>query len=150
MSRPVKLRKIKELPIYDLFKPMGVPVFKLEQVALKVEELEAMRLKDIESLNQKECADRMQISRQTFQLIIDEARKKVTTALTTGKAIRIDGGHYTLKICTYTCQVCGHIYETAYEQIIQICPNCGSKNVRCNNSSHFCEENCYRSKNRQK
>ncbi len=43
---------------------------------MKVEELEAMRLKDIENLTQQECADLMGISRQTFQNIIDNARKK--------------------------------------------------------------------------
>ena len=47
-----------------------------EEIILKVEELEAMRLKDIEGLNQEQCAERMNISRQTFQLIIDEARRK--------------------------------------------------------------------------
>jgi predicted DNA-binding protein (UPF0251 family) len=36
-----------------------------------------MRLKDGENLSQEECAEKMQVSRQTFQLIIDEARKKI-------------------------------------------------------------------------
>ena len=142
MSRPVKLRKIKALPIYDFFKPVAVPIFNLEQVDLKIEELEAMRLKDIEGLNQSECAKKMRVSRQTFQLIIDEARKKVAIALIEGKAIRIDGGHYTLNICSFNCEVCGHSYESAYEQVIQVCPNCGSIHVSCENKNPFCEKQC--------
>ncbi len=38
----------------------------LEEITLKVEELEAMRLKDIENLHQIECAKLMNISRQNF------------------------------------------------------------------------------------
>lgn len=146
MPRPVKLRKIKALPVYDFFKPVSVPIFDLEQVFLKVEELEAIRLKDVEGLNQAECAEKMRISRQTFQLIIDEARHKVAVALVEGKAIKIDGGHYTLNICTYHCENCGHAYESAYEQVIQVCPNCGSVQVSCEHRNHFCEKQCNKKK----
>ena len=147
MSRPVKLREIKELPIYDYFKPIGVPMFSLEKIELKIEELEAMRLKDIEGLNQVECAEMMKISRQTFQLIIDEARKKVAIALTEGKIIKIEGGNYTLNICHYTCEKCGYSYESAYEQVIQICPKCGTKEVKCEKKSKFCANQCLKNEN---
>lgn len=43
-------------PDSTYFVPMGVPSCKLEQIDIMMEELEAMRLKDIEGLNQEECA----------------------------------------------------------------------------------------------
>ena len=67
----------------------------------KLEELEAMRLKDIEKFNQKECAEKMKVSRQTFQNIIDSAREKVAMALTQDKAMEIDGGNYRAKFCKF-------------------------------------------------
>jgi predicted DNA-binding protein (UPF0251 family) len=94
MPRPIKLRRVECIPMDTYFVPLGKPKCKLEEVILKVEELEAMRLKEIEVLNQEECADRMQVSRQTFQLIIDEARMKIAVALSEGKAININGGNY--------------------------------------------------------
>ena len=71
---------------------MGKKKCELEELELKVEELEAMRLKDIEGLSQEECAQQMEISRQTFQNILDLAREKIAKALVEGKAIRIGGG----------------------------------------------------------
>ena len=45
------------------FKPAGVPLRLLEEVALAVEEAEAIRLKDLLGLEQQECAEKMAISR---------------------------------------------------------------------------------------
>ncbi len=89
----------------------------------KIEELEAMRLKDIEDLNQEECAENMQVSRQTFQNIIDSARKKIAIALTEGKAIRISGGNYTTNFCKFKCIECEKIYDLDRP----VCHNCSSK-----------------------
>ncbi len=55
--------------------------YNIKEIVLKVEELEAMRLKDIKGLTQQECADDMGISRQTFQNIIDSGRKKIDPGL---------------------------------------------------------------------
>lgn len=64
------------------------------QVKQNIEKLEAMRLKDIEGLNQKDCAESMHVSRKTFQNIIDCTRKKVAVAHAVGNSIRIGGGNY--------------------------------------------------------
>lgn len=87
MVRPTKFRRVEFFPENTYFVPWGKPKCEIEEIVLKVEELEAMRLKDIEELNQEQCAERMQVSRQTFQNIIDSSRKKIATALTEGKAI---------------------------------------------------------------
>ena len=64
----------------------------LQQVALTVDELEALRLADLEGLYQEQAAQQMNVSRQTFGRIVEAARKKVADALVNGKALSIEGG----------------------------------------------------------
>lgn len=142
MPRPTKLRIINFMPENRYFVPLGVPKCNLEVVTLKLEELEAMRLKDIEELSQEECAERMQVSRQTFQLIIDEARRKTAVALTNGKAIHIEGGNYTFNICRYRCEACGNAFDEAYEKELHVCPKCGSTEMLCIDQGSFCHKRC--------
>jgi predicted DNA-binding protein (UPF0251 family) len=71
------------------FKPQGIPMRFLEEIALELDEIEAIRLADLEGLYQVDAAARMGISRQTFGNIIARAHKKVATALLGGKALRI-------------------------------------------------------------
>ncbi len=79
-------------PGYDYFKPRGVPLKRLEEVALGIDELEAVRLADLEGLYQDAAAERMRVSRATFGRIVAAARRKIAEALVSGKAIRIAGG----------------------------------------------------------
>lgn len=144
MPRPIKYRKVESLPKYTYFMPVGIKKCELNEVAIKVEELEAMRLKDIEELNQEECAERMHVSRQTFQNIIDSARKKVALALTEGKAININGGNYTRNLCSFKCTACGKVYEIKYEEDKNACPSCGSSDVMCSKKSDFCHKVCHK------
>ncbi len=97
MPRPPRKRTVEFVPEVNYFKPAGIPLRKLEEVVLSVEELEAIRLKDTEGLDQHQAADRMNVSRSTFQLTLTSAREKVSHALVQGKAIRIDGGTYQVK-----------------------------------------------------
>ena len=146
MSRPVKWRKVEFLPKSTYFGPLNKPKCELEEIILKVEELESIRLKDIEELSQEECADRMKISRQTFQNIIDSARKKIGISLTEDKVIHITGGNYTKNICHYGCSSCNHTYETNYENREKICPNCNSKDVSCIQKENSCLRGCSKRK----
>ncbi len=66
----------------------------LEEVCLNIEEAEAIRLKDVQDLDQEGSALQMNISRPTFQRILESARKKMADALLGGKAIRIVGGNF--------------------------------------------------------
>ncbi len=61
----------------------------LEIVNLTHEESEALRLKHLKKLDQKECAKEMKTSPSTFQRILSSAYEKVTDALVEGKAIKI-------------------------------------------------------------
>lgn len=144
MPRPTKFRRVEYFPEKTYFIPFGIPKCQVEEVVLKLEELEAMRLKDIEELSQEECAEKMHVSRQTFQNIIDSARKKVAIALTEGKAINISGGHFTSKHCKMKCLSCGNEYNINYQQDRYMCPKCGSNEVLCSKKSGICHKWCDR------
>jgi len=73
-----------------MFKPAGQPVASLEEVALTLEEYEAIRLADFEALYQEDAAKRMGVSRQTFGRTIAQARGKVARALVLGCVLRIE------------------------------------------------------------
>lgn len=142
MPRPTKYRRVEYFPEDTYFIPFGKLKCELTEVVLKIEELEAMRLKDREGLNQEACAEKMQVSRQTFQNIIEEARKKVTFALLEGKAINISGGNYTTSHCKFLCSTCHAEYDIRFEQDKSTCPNCGSSQVMCQKKSETCRRWC--------
>jgi predicted DNA-binding protein (UPF0251 family) len=80
------------MPQVNYYKPRGVPLSVLEQIDLTVDELEAIRLTDLEGLYQADAAEKMNISRQTLGRIISSAHKKIADALVNGKALLIEGG----------------------------------------------------------
>jgi len=94
MPRPKKCRRVAFLPGITYFKPAGIPLRELEENNLTVDEIEAIRLKDIEDLEQEQCAVKMNVSRATFQRILGSARKNIADALLNGKAIKIQGGDF--------------------------------------------------------
>jgi uncharacterized protein len=59
----------------------------VERISLSLDELEALKLCDLDDLTQEEAGARMGVSRGTIQRILSIARKKVAMALATGKAI---------------------------------------------------------------
>ena len=71
------------------FKPCGVRRISLEIVEVYEDEMEAIRLADLESMYQQECSDKMGISRTTFSRLVESARKKIADALLNKKAIRV-------------------------------------------------------------
>ena len=71
------------------FKPCGIQRKDLERVVIYEDEMEAIRLADLESHYQQESADKMGISRTTFSRLVESARKKIADALVNQKAIRV-------------------------------------------------------------
>ena len=61
----------------------------LDIIELTLEEAEALRLKNIERLDQTACAQKMSTSQSTFQRILTSAYNKVSDAIINGKAIKI-------------------------------------------------------------
>ena len=94
MPRPRRMRWVSFQPHITYFKPAGVRIVDLDEVILTIDELEAVRLKDVEDLDQVACADKMNISQSTFHRLLSSARKKIADSLVTGKAIRIEGGDF--------------------------------------------------------
>lgn len=90
LSRPMKPRNICGSPNAYYFKPRGIPLTELEEITLSLDEFEALRLKDVNGLQQQEAAEQMNVSRPTFQRILTNARKKVSEALVYSKALRIE------------------------------------------------------------
>lgn len=90
MARPCKCRHIDITPTATYFKPRGIPMRELEEVTLEIDELEALRLADLEGLYQADAAMKMNISRQTFANIVARARHKVAQALIHGQALKIN------------------------------------------------------------
>ncbi len=69
----------------------------MDTIILTPEELEAIRLVDLEGLQQGEAALRMGVSRKALWNDLKLARRKVAEALVSGRAIRIEGGTYLLR-----------------------------------------------------
>ncbi|MDD4281114.1 MAG: DUF134 domain-containing protein [Candidatus Methanofastidiosa archaeon] len=90
MARPKIYRHICYNPEVYYFKPRGIPIKELEEVALHAEELEAIRLKDYEKKSQKEASEMLRVSQPTFHRIYTSAREKIAKALIEGHAISIE------------------------------------------------------------
>ena len=90
MVRPRKQRHVRFDPEVTYFKPQGIPLHELEEVTLGHDELEALRLKYEEDLDQHQCALKMKISQSTLQRLLTSAKRKIAQALVRGKAIRIE------------------------------------------------------------
>lgn len=136
-GRPRCPRRIENEPVVSYFKPQGVPLKDLDFVLLSLEELEVVRLIDLENLNQEEAAQRMGISRRALWVDLQSARKKIVEALVSGKAIEIKGGDFVLKKSrTCSCGDClteWEILDAADEA--PCCPNCGSIDIHYDRKS---------------
>ncbi len=94
MARPIKPKLISEEPRATYFKPHGIPLGVMDEVHISLEELEALRLVDLQGLYQEDAAKEMGISRPTLQRMVVDARAKLVDALVKGKAVSIAGGCY--------------------------------------------------------
>lgn len=132
MGRTPLCRRVSFIPQVTYFKPAGIPLSELEEICLTIEELEAIRLKDIEDLEQEQSAEKMNVSRPTFVRILDSARKKVAIALIQGKAIRIEGGNFEMAVRRFRCEN-DHEWDVPYEKLLSSssnrCPTCETPNI---------------------
>jgi len=130
MPRPPIERAVGGVPRVTLFKPAGVPGRDLEQLTLAVDELEAIRLVDLESLSHEQAAAAMGVSRQTVGRVLERGRAKVAEALVGGKAILIGGGQYRVEPRQFCCTSCGALWAAAPDAAPPAsCPSCGSARV---------------------
>ena len=133
MPRPPKWRRVGFVPPVTHFKPVGIPLHILEAVRLSVEEAEAIRLRDLEGLEQEACAEGMRVSRPTFHRVLDSARKKLADALINGKAIRVEGGNFEMAERRFRCADDGYEWNMPFEAMVgstpPVCPECHGLNV---------------------
>jgi len=131
MPRPKCCRRVDWVPGCRLFKPAGVPAATLEQLVLTIDELEALRLADVEGLYHELAAERMGVSRQTFGRIVEAARRKAARALLEGKALRIEGGSFEMTDTrTFRCSDCAHEWQVPDGTgRPDECPGCKSENI---------------------
>jgi len=127
MPRPFKNRKINGLFNSDCYKPNGIPMSMLTSIELSVDELEALRLADLENMYQDAAAEKMGVSRQTFGNIVKSARKKVADAIINGKALKIVSRGLSYSDSIRCCRGCGMIWRKAVEKQAA-CPTCESTN----------------------
>lgn len=121
MPRRKKPRCVGYMPNCTYFKPAGIPARDLDEVVLRVEEMEALRLKDLLGLDQADCAVQMEISRPTFQRILMDARRKVASTLIEGKALRIEGGEFDFTRRRLNCPFCNTVLDSENQTK---CPMC--------------------------
>ncbi|SFM39328.1 Predicted DNA-binding protein, UPF0251 family [Ectothiorhodospira mobilis] len=115
MPRPRGPRRIVCHPHCTYFKPAGVPLRDLEESVLQMEEVEAIRLADLEGQYHEDAARSMGVSRSTFSRTLVSARRKMAMAILQGRAIRIETG------------MADHVAEAALEAAAlegMLCPHC--------------------------
>jgi uncharacterized protein len=130
MPRPHKCRLIAAQPPISAFKPAGVPGRELGTIELGLDELEALRLADLEGLYHDAAAQRMNISRQTFGRVLERARHKVACALFQSKMLLFTGGPVVMRgMRTFECADCGGRFCAPYGTgRPKECPKCKSGN----------------------
>jgi len=130
MPRPCKMRRVDCDPLAFNFKPCGIPRSDLETVRLTLDELEALRLADLEELYQEDAAGKMNVSRQTFGNIIASAHKKVADFLINSKHLSIEGGSIMMNERSFTCSQCNHVWPVPCGTCRpDQCPRCKSEDI---------------------
>jgi uncharacterized protein len=132
MGRQPLWRRVGYIPQVTYFKPAGMSLAQSQEVCLAIEEVEAVRLKDLEGLEHEECAQRMNVSRTTFARVLNAARQKMADALINGKATRIEGGNFEMVARRFMC-VNGHEWDVPFEVLTntppQSCPTCSTPTI---------------------
>lgn len=148
MPRPKKCRRVGFVPKCHHFVPDDMVSDGEQEVVITIEEIEAIRLSDLEGLEQIDCAEKMGVSRGTFQRVINSSRRKIADALVNGKALRIEGGSYRRNMCRFICRDCGHSwmgsdFELRAEGKLK-CTFCEGTEFDCKKEDNSCCKNCCR------
>lgn len=96
-GRKERTRFVGFVPEFVGFVPDGILTG--DTVELAYDELEVIRLLDLEKMSQEEAAARMGVSRTTVTGIYERARSKVADSLVNGKRLRIEGGNVAFPPC---------------------------------------------------
>ena len=91
-GRPKRRRRVQKFPPAERYEPVGLQKGAGQEVKLTLDEVEALRLADLEAIYHEEAASAMGVSRSTYGRVLESARHKVALALWEGVALVIDGG----------------------------------------------------------
>ncbi len=128
MPRKKRNRRIQVPPVIKGMSVYGVRGRKSNEVILRLEEYEAIRLLDYQNLTQEQAAVHMDVSRPTLTRIYEEARNKVATAFVEGRDIIFRGGDIYFDDSWYKCKSCQASFNN-YEEGKTNCPVCSSDDV---------------------
>ncbi len=109
--------------MHTYFKPRGIPLLDIKgEVIVTLEELEAIRLTDLEGLSQQEAGEKMKISQSSISRHLEQAHQKIAKALVLGLAIQIAN-----PTDFFHCDECGHtwLFPEDLSSVSQ-CEKCGS------------------------
>lgn len=129
MRRPYRKRRVNQPPCFKNFKPSGIPRKMLKTQNITIDEYEAIRLADYESMEHLEASEKMAISRPTFTRLIEKARHKIAKAIIDGMELVVEGGNIEFQNTLRRCQDCGDEQLSPYSENTADCPECGSENV---------------------
>ncbi len=143
MPRPKCCRRIRFEPKYDRFISATGTVNKGEEIVLGRDELEAIRLTDLNGLYHEEAAASMCVSRATFGRLIASARGKIANALINGIHLRVHGMDKDSTAGVPSCPTCSS------EADCDVCPKhtgeCPKRKHRtknaCSGNLGECDEN---------
>ncbi len=128
-GRPKRIRTVRYNPEITYFKPLGIPFSHLAEENLTLDEVESVRLHDLEGLEQETASKKMDVSRVTFLRILHSAHKKVAKALIYGRALSLKGGDYVMpnKIKRGFVPGIGRGFSPQGATMECVCPNCNTK-----------------------
>lgn len=109
MPRPRCPRIVGYHPEKTRFNPEGEASSRRDTVVLGLDELEAMRLADLEGLYHQASGERMGVSRATFGRILQSAHRKIALALVEGYSLQIEGGAIKIVPTAGQCRRCARL-----------------------------------------
>jgi predicted DNA-binding protein (UPF0251 family) len=128
MPRKKRNRRIQVPPVIKGMSVFGVRGRKSNEVTLRLEEYEAIRLLDYQNLTQEQAAVHMNVSRPTLTRIYEEARNKVATAFVEGRDLIFRGGDIYFDKNWFKCNACQASFSD-YSADTTNCPVCNSDNL---------------------
>ncbi len=90
MPRPRKHRCCRRYDADRVYKPQGVPLRDLATSVLTLDQFEALRLCDVEGLEQEAAGEHLGVSRGTVQRLLYTARKQLIEAILNNQAVVIN------------------------------------------------------------
>ena len=104
------------------------PIEPAEPIRISFDELEALRLADVEGFSQNEAASLMGVSQPTFHRILKEARRKAGLTILYRMRYELKGGEHIMR--KFKCYACGNEWEEPFGTgRPETCPKCGSANI---------------------